>query len=442
MLKKNVSLLSNLLLLLGFLLTALFCYSHFIDGDVIQILAKAHIYVTKDILIPYGNESLSGARGNIPGSFLTWASGFPMKLWFSPWAALGFLAFLHFLAFLMYRNVLKNFISSTGLIFLVILFWLNPWRLSEVFLWNPAYVFFVSLFHMWSAFYLSKNKSFIFSVLHGLSLFLGLQVHPSFIILFFMTMMLLWMRAMRPHWMGTIVGICLGLISLIPYILAGLKDPSVFPRPGSHEGTGFIFFGLVYVYPLLKGFWYWILFGSSVFQTHIFHQIHFQWLENVNLEWGAKVIWTVIKYTFGVFGVGLSFYVNFKFYKENRAKFNVFKYKMRNSKEWLVLYAITAFWSMMLATALAPTLPIYWHLLYVWPMTLIPLLVRANDFYQKVEWQERTKKYFVALAVYFVMTNFFAALGSKKHDINQPFHDLYFQACKETCSMENLKNSQ
>ena len=105
----NYKHIDKILILLGFLMMTLFGYSHFIDGDVIQILDKAHIFVTQGKLIPYGNVSSSGASGNIPGAFLTLSSGLPMKLWFSPWAALIFLGFLHFLGLLMFQNVLKKF---------------------------------------------------------------------------------------------------------------------------------------------------------------------------------------------------------------------------------------------------------------------------------------------------------------------------------------------
>lgn len=429
---------SKILILLGFLLTALFAYGHFIDGDVIQILDKAHILVTQNKLIPYGNVSSSGASGNIPGAFLTLATGVPMTLWFSPWAALTFLGLLHFLALLMFNDVMREFLGVRSLFLVVVFFWLNPWRLSEVFLWNPGYIYFASALHMWSAYKLSKKPSFNFSVLHGMSLFLGLQIHPSFIILFFMTMILLWMKALKPHILGTLSGIVLGLLTLVPYFLEGLEDPSIFPQPGSGDGKGYLFFGLVNVYPLLKGFWYWILFGSNIFQTHVFHKVHFDWLGGGGLTLTAKILWTGIKYLIGAAGVALSFYVNFQFYKANKEKLKVWKYKMKESNEWIFIYPITAFVSALIATGIAPTLPIYWHLLYIWPMAIIPLLIYLNKLLDESARVEKTKKYLVVVTIYFCFSNLFAAIGSKKHDLNKPFHDLYFQACEVRCTMEQL----
>ena len=428
-----------LLILLGFFLIGLFAYGHLIDGDVIQILDKAHLFVTQNKVTPYGSLSSSGVSGSVPGTFLTLASGIAMKLWFSPWAALAFLTLLHFLAFLMFQNVLKHFVSTTfSMTIFVVLFWLNPWRLSEVFLWNPGYIFFASVIHLWSAFHLSFRPRFFWSLLHGLCLFIGLQIHPSFIILVFMTLMLLWMKALKPHWGGTLIGLGLGLASLLPYFLAGWKDPGLFPQPGSEDGKGFLFFGLVAVYPLLKAFWYWILFSSNIFQKHIFHQLDFSWIASEGLGFFVQHLWLVIRYLMGIFGVALSFYANYIFFKNNKEKFNLLKYRMEENSDWIRIYGITAFFGALIATAISPTLPIYWHLLFVWPMALIPLILGFDTFLGDKKWQQRTKNYLVLLIVYFVMTDFFGAMGSKKHDIGQSFHKLYFKACKDRCTMENL----
>ena len=197
---QNLKIYNGLMILIGFLTAVLYGYGHLIDGDAFQNLEKAHAFVTQGQLVPYGNISSSGISGNVPGLFLTLVAGLPMKLWHSPWSALIVIALMHFMALLMFTNVLKNFVSPVTLSALYIFFWLNPWRASEVFIWNPGYIFFASLLHMWSAYHLSKKPSFTFSILHGLSLFLGLQIHPSFIILFFMTMLLLWTKSLKPHW--------------------------------------------------------------------------------------------------------------------------------------------------------------------------------------------------------------------------------------------------
>lgn len=421
------------MLIAGFIIAILYSYGHLIDGDVIQNMNKAHAFVTQGKITAYGNISGSGMSGNVPGVFLTLIAGLPMKIWFSPWAALAMIALLHFFALLMMIDVLKNYLSPIGITALYVFFWLNPWRASEVFLWNPGYMYFVTALHMWSAYHLAKKPSFLYSFIHAQSLFIGLQVHASFVILFFITMMLLWTKALKAHWVGTATGILFGIFTLVPYILAGINDPSVFPQMGGGEGKGFVFYGLVMVYPLLKAFWYWILFGSTIFQTHVFHQLEYDWMNNEGLELVFKYFWLVLKYLVGIAGVLLSFYVNYQFYKKYKAQFKILKFKMTDSKQWLATYVILAFISNIVATAISPTLPIYWHLLYVWPITIVPLLLFLDGALQSLDKGKLFRQALAFCAVYFIIFNVLAALGSRKHDIRSSFHQLYFEQCTDIC---------
>ena len=384
---KNLKLLNILLILLGFLLTGLFCYGHLIDGDVVQIINKAHLFVTKNLVTPYGSASSSGVSGVVPGPFLTLAVGLPMKIWFSPWSALLFLSLLHFLAFLMIQSVIGNFVSHfVGTTVFIIFFWLNPWRLSEVFLWNPGYIFFVSGVHFWSSWKMSKKPDFLPSLIHTLSLFMGLQVHPSFIILFFMSLILIGVRAIRLSIKGVFFGFILGFVSLVPFFMTALENPELFIKPGG-DSKGFLFFGLVAVYPLLKGIWYWILFGSNIFQTHVFHQLNFNWTGSQSLGFYSQLIWPVIKYAFGIFGLCLSFYANVRFFrsalvkispslktgetlKTGKTKRNPLLLKKLvfcdflnrvvsgvSHFRWIEVYGLTGFLSAVFAVALSPHTP-------------------------------------------------------------------------------------
>jgi hypothetical protein len=432
--------LHTIIVLSGFLVTALYAYGHKVDGDVIQLLNNGHSFVVKDILIPFGSHSSSGGSGNVPGAFLSLAMGLPMKIWHSPWSSLSFLASLHLMALLMFLNVMKNFVSLIALLALSVLFWLNPWRVSEVFLWNPGYIFFVSIFHFWTAYHLSQKRSFVFSILHAISIFFALQIHASFVILVFITFILLWMRALNVNWVGAGAGILLGLVSLIPYLLAGFEDPSIFPQPGS-GGNGFLFFGLVYVYSLLKGFWYWILFGSTIFQKHIFHQLEYSWIQAEGLRVAFKYFWLVARYLIGLAGVILSFYVNYVFFKGNKKVFRFWQARFGQKDNWVVFYTVAAFVAAMIATAISPTLPIYWHLLFVWPFSLIPLIFFI-DFRCNILGEAKKIKALICIcAVYFTLFNVIGALGSIKHSIHTNFHITYHSICKDGCYLPPEENA-
>lgn len=409
----------------GLLLTALYAYGHLIDGDVIQLLRNAHVLATQGIVVPYGNATSSGSGGHVPGAFLSLAAGLPMLIWHSPWAALAFLTLLHLASWLLFANVLRNFVSGATLVALGVLYWLNPWRASEVFLWNPSYTFIAALLHFWTAYHLSKQKSLVYSCLHALSLFLALQIHPSFVILVFMTFILLISKSLRPHWGGAALGVVLGTLSLLPYILAGLEDPNLFPQPGSGD-KGFLFYGLVYVYPVLKAVWYWVLFGSTIFQTHVFHQLEWSWVHPEILRICLQYFWLILKYIVGVAGVLLSFYVNYRLIKTYKEHFKFWKAPDSQGRGWLINYCVAAFVSGLIAVAISPSVPIYWHMLYIFPFALIPLLLFIDQLWSTA-YRRQLGGILLVCAVYFVIFNVFAAMGSKKHTIYSNFHETYHE---------------
>ncbi|MCB0415480.1 MAG: hypothetical protein KDD50_14180 [Bdellovibrionales bacterium] len=424
------------IVLVGLLLTALFSYSHKIDGDVIQVLRNGHALVEKGVLIPYGNASSSGSSGNVPGAFSSLVVGLPMLIYNSPWSSLLLMTLLHLGALYLCYQSLSEYLSHGALLAFAVFFWLSPWRLSEVFLWNPGYIYVASALHMWSAWKLSKSPSFLFSIVHALSIFLALQIHASFVILVFMTFLLLWMRALKPNWWGALTGVVLGMASLLPYILAGLKDPSIFPHPGSGGGKGYLFFGFVNVYPLLKGFMYWIRFSTPVFQTHMFQQFDFSWIGVSWLEKTSYWTWQIIKYAVGLYGFYISFWANIRFFKLHRSEFNVRKARMNSAREWPVFYSISAFVAAMLAVGIAPTLPIYWHLLFVWPFALIPLFLILDKKEEREKKKIKWTTFCLFFAIYFSVYNFFGALGSKKHDIRNSLDNRYHQVCTDECRLE------
>ncbi|MCJ8275969.1 MAG: hypothetical protein HRT44_03865 [Bdellovibrionales bacterium] len=146
----------------------------------------------------------------------------------------------------------------------------------------------------------------------------------------------------------------------------------------------------------------------------------------------------MLKYGVGVAGVLISFRVNYHFYKRFKEQFKVVKHKLKTSENWLAQYAIITLISALIATAISPTLPIYWHLLYIWPMALIPLLLKIDQWLKSPETKGRAQKALIFCAVYFTIVNIFAGLDSKKHDIKSSFHDLYHKVCSETCEKRRL----
>ena len=180
---------------LGLFLSYWYATHQIVDGDITQMLDKGYHGFYTGEWSSYGNAA--SVVGNVPGSLLAFVVGLPLFIVDSPWAPMGFLIFLHGASFFLLDNVVKNiFNSQIRLVFLVI-YWLNPWFLFENILYNPSYLFFFSALHLWTAFKLKEEKSFIYSFLHVLSIGMAMQLHYSWIILAIMSAVLLYKNTVK-----------------------------------------------------------------------------------------------------------------------------------------------------------------------------------------------------------------------------------------------------
>lgn len=416
------------MLLLGTLITSLYAYGHKADGDVTQMFDKVISYFQDGKIVPYGPASASGSTGHVPGSFLTLALVLPMKVWFSIWAPLVFLWFLHLSGFLFLASVMKNYLGPLSFFFLTLMFWINPYRASEVFLWNPSYMFFTGCFHLWTLYHWQRTPNLIWSTLHTLSLFLGVQIHPSVVILvgvsaifFFINLRSVSLKRVLP---GVLLGAALGLATLIPFFIEVARNPEVMPQAGNDKG--YLFYGLLHVFPVLKSFWYWILFGSFISQTHVFHKTGFSWIGTEGLRSFAEIVFLVSRFAVGAFGVLLSFYLNFR----------VWKWVKHQNPKWTdwskfsfpIQYLSAAFVMNLVFNAISPTTPQYWHVLYVFPSAVISVALGLQILLdQRPDLVPRVTKGLVLLGFYFTLFNLFAARESHKYNWNKSLPETFLE---------------
>jgi len=280
-----------------FVLGVLFCIRYastiIYDADMSQLLDRAQVFQETGRIVPYGNVASSGVKVYTPGSFLSVVVALPMYIWNSPYSALFVIGLLHFFAMLLILRVLKDFFDFRIVYLLLIFYWCNPWQTSEVFLWNPAYLYFFTALHFWSAYQIYKGQNLFWtSLIHVLSIFGALQSHSSFVILGFISVLLFWKKALKISWSGVGGGFLLGIASLIPYFIERLNTLN---EPESMATNGaFLFRGLVYVYPLMKGVWYWFRQGSFVFPTHILNDVGFNWISEEIQRSVFKLVWFVL----------------------------------------------------------------------------------------------------------------------------------------------------
>jgi hypothetical protein len=81
----------------------------------------------------------------------------------------------------------------------------------------------------------------------------ALQLHASFLILAIASILLWWRGYIRVHWPGFVCGCAIFLASLVPWFLVAMRHPEIVPVQ-----EGFLGRGLVTLYPLAKGVFYWL----------------------------------------------------------------------------------------------------------------------------------------------------------------------------------------
>src|SRR6185436_1419768 len=102
-----------------------------------------------------------------------------------------------------------------------------------------------------------EQRSFWASLVLALSLVLSFQIHPSALLLLGSTGLLWLRRSFHVHWAGIRIGTALGILPLIPWALAVGQHPEI-----SAANQGFLFRGLIYLFPLLRGLLYWLRHAS------------------------------------------------------------------------------------------------------------------------------------------------------------------------------------
>ena len=87
-----------------------------------------------------------------------------MMVYFSAWSACFSVLLFHLISYYFLRKSLiliyenKATQISLALILLALIYWLNPWRVEQVELYNPGFVFLFAGVHLWTSLKMSEKK--------------------------------------------------------------------------------------------------------------------------------------------------------------------------------------------------------------------------------------------------------------------------------------------
>ncbi|HXO21696.1 MAG TPA: 3-deoxy-D-manno-octulosonic acid transferase [Thermoanaerobaculia bacterium] len=241
---------------IGLLLSVLLFFRQQVGGDQLNLLARGWLLAAQGRFIPYGNPMSTG--GANPGGLTSLLVGLPLLLWRDYRApGLVVLAF-HVLAFLILDRALARVLSARERVLFAVLYWLNPWRVYfSGFLWNPNFLFLFGAVHLATALAARRRASFWLSFLHFGSLMLAFQVHASFLLLVVASALLFLRGYFKVSWPGAVSGALVANVTLVPWIVATLRNPAI-----SAPEHGFPGRGLVLVYPVLRGVLYLLRYAS------------------------------------------------------------------------------------------------------------------------------------------------------------------------------------
>lgn len=377
--------------------------------DHMQILDKAVRVIDSAEWTHYGNRGTK--VGNIPGSFLTAAAAWPMQIYFSPYSVMTVIFLFHVLAFIFLYRVGMSFLTSSLLLPLSILFWLNPWRVEQSELYNPAYIFLFSVLHLWTSSKM-KERNFWATFCHVLTIGFLLQVHFSVLVLAICSLVLWIRKDIKVHWGAVALASSVVFISLIPYF-EQVRIQQELQVDLNKESDTFIGRNFLYVYPVVKGVLYWFRYGSTYFGRHIFTEIEFSWVAHLGLRSALDLLFHSLKWIFA----GVTLFYSLKWQSQKLLQ----TWKHRKEAKFFWIYFLILFVSTVMATGLSPVEFNHWHLIVTFPAVSMAMSLILNE---KMQGFSEKKKALVwgLFIIVFSVHNLFAAFGSRVHKLGNNYH--------------------
>jgi hypothetical protein len=421
---------------IGVVLSILMLKTLRLHTDNTQLMDKSLRLLLGGEWTHFGNAATK--VGNIPGTFLTFITSLPMAFYFSAWSAAAMILFFHLGSYLFLRHSLlpiyeKNSVSlSNALVLLSVVYWLNPWRVEQVELYNPGFIFLFAAGHLYTSLKMTE-KSFWLTLVHVLIVGFCFQVHFSFLILALISVFMYLRGQLKVSWTGFFAGTVLVALSLLPFLMTRFFSADVlqtqemqnldFTKSDAYFGRNFVL-----VYPVLKAIIYFFRMGSVYCGRHIFSEINFVWIENEALRIIFDFSFHGLKYVAAVATMWLSFKFIGGFlknqYREKFWRLGTLKIEPRNRFN---IYFIYLFIAAVVASGLSPVEFNHWHLVICFPAISCFMIITLLKYDRVVR---HFQKLTVGLALVFTAWGFFAAGGSRSHEFSLNYQDQFYDHYK------------
>ncbi len=386
-----------LFFLIGLFLQLLVSFSYWVGGDQMHLLELGMRLVDGGNLSSF-SKLKEGGGANL-GSLMQILVAGPLFIWENFRAPMLVPILFNIGAYLMISKIIFENYQDKGLLIFTIIFWLSPIRLYNTgFLWEPAYILLPAAMHLYSAYYMRSKKSAYLTFMHIFSLFVGLQIHNSVLILVIASLYLLFSRKVKVEWKGFALGLFTGLLFFIPLILDVLNNN----LPESTSSSGYLGQSLLKVAPFLKGVLYFVKMTTfdmvKAIQETSFWDGSYRWI---------MYIFQILSISVVVFGV----YANYKYYRGSIFKKWANDYQSFSPTNlWLKDYGVSIFWGLIISAALSPITLQAWMVLIIIFGAILPLQHLLSSFSFNEQKPKLFMLAFVIIELIMVFTFYFGQL--------------------------------
>ena len=397
-----------------------------VGGDQLNMLARGWLFAHGD-WVQFGMTT--SANGKSPGGLTSLLAGAPLLLWRDYRAPALLVLLSHVVAYLVLDRTLRRILSARERLLFCVLYWLNPWRLFQsAFLWNSNWNFLFGSVHLWTVYRQRREASFWASLLHVLALGAFFQLHTSFAVLALVSVALVLRGWFRPNWAGVALGAGLSAVALVPWVEAVAANPAL--MPGS---KGFLFRGLIFVFPFLRGIGYWLRYPSLSFAGRM-TEFDFTSVLGSADRWIGPPL-TVLVTAIGIASVLASLLAAGWMWRRNRRRWRRPPAGITD-RVWLHGYVTWVFMATMASYALSPSTIMFWQGFSVLHAAVLPLALWAAVLLRsrRREVAQRLARIWVAVVVPLLVCMALAApmyrrggreaVGIAVHEDHHMYHEL------------------
>jgi len=350
---------------LGLAIALLMIYRSQVAGDALALLTKGYLFAEWRVWVPIGNPAATSTGGFVPGGFTALVVGLPLKLWMDHRAPTLLILLGHVIAYVLMDRVVAETLGSRARIVLVVVYWLNPWRLYQsAWLDNSNYVFLTGAVHAWACFRQRSKPSWFYSALLVAAVGLTAQLHLSAVILVIATVLLWWRGYSKPHWPGVTLGVLVTVVSLIPWFIEVIREPEIVPGIGGTMGDS-----LLQVWPVIKGSAYWLRY-ASLYTTHGMNVYDFTPAFGAVADRLLAPLFTNLGLGFLTLTLIPVLVANVRCFREHRRSADD-----RTGQAWIRGYAVWILAATIISNALSPSSPMWWHNLIILHAAVLPMVL-------------------------------------------------------------------